>query len=117
MLKAVNTVELFKKLETENLYLKLIQQLNKDFQMSNLDIIFKETMTPFDLQKTLCQVLFELINNKYDDYLNLLYRIDISEKELLKVRSEDLEASVEQVAFLILKRESQKVWLKKNFSD
>ena len=117
MLKAVNTVELFNKLETENLYLKLIQQLNKDFQMSNLDILFKETLEPVALQKTLSQVLFELINNKYEDYLNLLYRIDISEKELLKVKLESLEESMQQVAFLILKRESQKVWLKKNFSN
>ena len=115
MLKAANTVELFNKLENEKLYVKLIQQLNKDFQMSNLDILFKETMLPVALQKTLSQVLLELINNKYDDYLNLLYRIDISEKELLKVRSESLDASIHQVAFLILKRESQKVWLKKNF--
>lgn len=117
MLKAINTVDLFNKLEAEDLYLKLIQQLNKDFQMSNLDISFDNTLEPLILYKTLSQVLFELINNKYDDYLNLLYRIDISEKELLKVRSENLEDSISQVAFLILKRESQKVWLKKNFSN
>ncbi|MFD1294827.1 hypothetical protein ACFQ5N_13370 [Lutibacter holmesii] len=116
MLKAVNTVELFNALTTENLYVNLIQQLNKDFQMSNLDILFEETIEPITLQNTLNKVLLDLMRTKYDDYLNLLYRVDISEKELLKVKSDNLEAAIHQVTFLILKRESQKVWLKKNFN-
>jgi len=117
MLKANNAIELFTKIEQDNLYLKLVQQLNKDFQLSNLEFHFEETITPIDLQKALTQHLLKLISNQYDDYLNLLYRIDIAETELLKVRSENIEDAINQVTFLVLKREAQKVWLKKNFSD
>jgi len=117
MLQAGTVIELLNKVEVQNLYVQLIQQLNKDFQLANIDEYFEETTPSTDLHTVLSQILLKLINNQYDDYLNLLYRVDISEVELLKVRSENLEESVQQVAFLLLKREVQKVWLRKNYSN
>ncbi|NLP57700.1 hypothetical protein [Lutibacter sp. B1] len=54
----------------------------------------------------------DLITNNYDNYLNLLYRIDVSEKELSKITGNNLTETVEQITFLILKRVYQKVWFK-----
>lgn len=117
MLQAATAIELLNKVEVQNLYVQLIQQLNKDFQLANIDEYFEETIPPTDIHNTLSKILLKLINNQYDDYLNLLYRIDVPEVELLKVRSENLEESVRQVAFLLLKREAQKVWLRKNYGN
>jgi hypothetical protein len=115
MLQANNSVELLSKLQSEDLYVQLIQQLNKDLHLSNIDFQFQETLIPLELKSSLIQFLLNLITNNYDDYLNLLYRIDVSEQSLIKFTSERLQEAIEQVAFLVLKREAQKVWLKHNF--
>lgn len=116
MLQATNSLELLIKLESNRLYTKLIEQLNKDLQMSNLDYKFETTIIPAELKKMLNELLNNLIKNNYDDYLNLLYRIDISEQTLLKLKPKSIEDTIEQITYLILKREAQKVWLKQNFS-
>ena len=115
MLSAKNSLELIQNLEIENLYLKLIEQLNKDFQLSNLNFSFEETISPIELKEKFSAILLNLISNNYDDYLNFLYRVDVSEKELLKIKETDLTSIVNQITFLVLKREYQKVWLKRNY--
>ncbi|WP_456423735.1 hypothetical protein [Lutibacter sp.] len=109
------TLELLEKVTNENLYQNLIIQLNKDFQLSNLNESFELSSEPNQLKKTLATILLKLITQQYDDYLNLLYRIDVSEKELLTVKSNTLKVTVEQITFIILKREYQKVWFKNKF--
>ena len=115
MLSAKNSLELIQNVEIENLYIKLIEQLNKDFQLSNLNFSFKETISPIELKDKFSTILLNLISNNYDDYLNFLYRVDVSEKELLKIKETDLTSIVNQITFLVLKREYQKVWLKRNY--
>jgi len=112
MLQPKNTFELLNACEAENLFPKLILQLNKDFQLANLNESFENSITPIQLKETLSAILLNLISNRYDDYLNLLYRIDVSEKELLKIDNNNL---VEELAFVVLKREFQKVWFKNKF--
>lgn len=116
MIQAATTLELLHKVEAQNLYVALIEQLNKDLQMCNLNVEFETSTTPFELKSALHKLLIDLIHNNYDTYLNLLYRIDIKEIEMLKISTENTVDSIAQVVFLILKREAQKVWLRKNFS-
>ncbi|MCF6180422.1 hypothetical protein [Lutibacter sp.] len=104
--------ELLNKIQNESLYLKLIQQLNKDFLLANLPYRFLETETPKELINSLTIILQKIIVNNYDGYLNLIYRIDLSEKELANIKEKSLELIVENITFLILKREYQKVWFK-----
>ena len=115
MLTAKNSLELIQNVEIENLYIKLIEQLNKDFQLSNLNFSFEEKISPIELKEKFSAILLNLISNSYDDYLNFLYRVDVSEKELLKIKETDLTSIVNQITFLVLKREYQKVWLKRNY--
>jgi len=117
MLQASSSIELLNKIEQESLYSKLIQQLNKDFQLANLDENVPIEILPNELAATLSTILLKLISNRYDDYLNFLYRIDVSEKELLKIQGKELPAIIDQVTFVVLKRECQKVWLRKNFEN
>lgn len=112
MLPEQNSLELLQKVEVENLYQNLIKQLNKDFQLSNLSEHFELSITPVQLKETLSKILVRLITNHYDDYLNFLYRVDVPENDLLTIKSNELPKIVEQISFLVLKREYQKVWFK-----
>lgn len=112
MVPVQNTLELLTKVEFENLFQQLILQLNKDFQLSNLSETFVLTCTPVELKETLSKILLKLLTDNYDDYLNLMYRVDVSEKELASIKAKNLETTIDQITFLILKREYQKVWFK-----
>ena len=115
MVKPQNSLELLKLAKIENLLAKLIEQLNKDFQLSGISKKFERTFRIEELNKELIETILNLIQFKYDDYLNLMYRVDVSEKDLATITNNDLITTVNQISFLILKREFQKVWLKQNY--
>ena len=98
-----------------NLYSKLVVQLNKDLLLANVDLEFSEAISPEELKKQLHEVVFGLIQNKFNEYLNLLYIIDVSESQIKQLDGSDAVELSAQVAFLILKREWQKVWYKYNY--
>ncbi len=101
--------------ENETLYLKLIEQINKDFNLANEGIDFPMSMSPNELKIQLHEKIYRLIQYKFAEYLNLLYIIDVSEEEVKKMDGSDLVILAEQVSFLILKREWQKVWFKNKY--
>ncbi|MGB1307825.1 MAG: hypothetical protein ACPG6B_02865 [Oceanihabitans sp.] len=98
------------------LYRKLIQQLNKDFLYANIDLDFNLAITPANLKLQLHETIYRLIQEKFADYLSLLYIIDVSENQIKKLDGSDSLKLAEEVAFLILKREWQKVWFKNKYS-
>ncbi len=101
--------------ESENLYIKLIEQLNKDFNLANEGIDFPMSIKPDDLKAELHEKIYRLIQYKFAEYLNLLYIIDVSEDQVRKLDGSDLVILSEQVAFLVLKREWQKVWFRNKY--
>lgn len=101
--------------ENEALYLKLIEQINKDFNLANEGIDFPMTISPDELKIQLHEKIYRLIQYKFAEYLNLLYIIDVSEDEVKRMDGSDLVVLAEQVSFLILKREWQKVWFKNKY--
>jgi len=111
----INTDNLLSEAEKENLYLKLIEQINKDFNLANEPIDFPMSTSPEELKIQLHEKIFRLIQFKFAEYLNLLYIIDVSESEIKKLDGSDLVNLSEDVAFLILKREWQKVWFRNKF--
>lgn len=115
MLPAKNTEELLNSIAIENLTMQLIAQLNKDFQLANVVGSFNLKASPVQLKKELFSILLNLITNQYDDYLNLLYRIDVPESKLAKLKNDNLNTSMEEITYLVLKREYQKVWFKQYF--
>jgi hypothetical protein len=98
-----------------NLYKKLINQLNKDLLYANVDLSFDEEILPSSLKYLLHETIYKLIQEKFVDYLNLLYIIDVSEKEIRALDGNDILKLSENVTFLILQREWQKVWFKNKF--
>ena len=108
----ISAENLLAEAEKENLYLKLIEQLNKDFNFANEAFDVPEMTSPEDLKVLLHEKIYRLIQYKFAEYLNLLYIIDVSESEVKKLDGSDISELSAQVAFLILKREWQKVWFR-----
>lgn len=98
--------------EQENLYQKLIEQINKDFTLANESIDILESTSTHDLKLLLHEKIYRLIQHKFAEYLNLLYIVDVSESEIKKLDGSDISELSGQVSFLILKREWQKVWFR-----
>lgn len=103
--------------ESLDLYEKLIKQVNKDFLLANIDLDFEDDILPSSLKYLLHEVIFKLIQEKFADYLNLLYIIDVSEAKIKQLDGSDTLKLSEEVAFLILQREWQKVWFKNHYGS
>lgn len=108
----LSTDHLLTEAEKENLYSKLIEQLNKDFNFANEPVDFPLSTSPNELKIQLHEKVYRLIQYKFAEYLNLLYIIDVSEEEVKKLNGDDISELAAEVAFLILKREWQKVWFR-----
>ncbi|HLT32930.1 MAG TPA: hypothetical protein VKZ98_03990 [Aquaticitalea sp.] len=104
--------EVFKEANQHNLYTKLIQQLNKDLLFANINLEFDTETLPTSLKLVLHETIYKLIQEKFMDYLNLLYIVDVSEEKIKNLDGNDTLKMSEDVTFLILKREWQKVWFK-----
>lgn len=107
--------ELITEAESLNLYKQLVKQLNKDLALSNIDLSFNEDVLPSSLKLLLHEMIFKLIQERFMDYLNLLYIIDVSEKKIKTLDGTDTLEMSEQVAFMILQREWQKVWFRNKY--
>lgn len=107
-----NTDLLLSEAQKEALYVKLVEQINKDFTFANESVDFPVAITPIDLKVQLHEKIYRLIQHKFAEYLNLLYIIDVPEDQVKKLDGSDLVELSEQVTFLILKREWQKVWFR-----
>ena len=102
--------------QEEALYTKLVAQLKKDFILANVWMDLPENVEPSKLKTLLHEKIYHLILEKFTEYLNLLYIIDVPEKAFKEVHMTDAVDVAEQVTFLVLEREFQKVWLKMKYS-
>jgi len=71
--------------------------------IENLEQVFHKVVQSDDWKE---------LQEKFNDYLNLLYIVDVSEEKIKQLDGSDAIQLSEQVTFLILKREWQKVWFK-----
>ncbi len=101
--------------ESENLYQKLIEQINKDFNLANEAVDFSINASPEELKIQLHKRIYRMIQYKFAEYLNLLYIIDVSEDQIKKLDGSDISELSTQVVFLILKREWMKVWFRNRY--
>ena len=111
----ITTDDLLSEAEKENLYSKLIEQINKDFNLANEAIDFPQSTTPHELKVQLQEKIYRLIQYKYAELLNLLYIIDVPEDTIKQLDGSDTVELSEQIAFLVLKREWMKVWFRNKY--
>jgi len=110
-----STDHLLSEAEKENLYQKLIEQLNKDFNFANEPIDFHSSTKPDELKIQLHEKIYRLIQYKFAEYLSLLYIVDVPEEQVKNLDGSDIMELSEQVSFLILKREWMKVWFRNKY--
>ncbi len=106
---------LLEKAVADQLYGNLLEQLNKDFNLANEPVDFPKSTSPRELKIQLQEKIYRLIQYKFAEYLNLLYIIDVAEDQVKNLDGSDLSELAGEVAFLVLKREWQKVWFRHNF--
>lgn len=115
-MQSLQTIQaILKEASKEELYQRLILQLNKDFLYANVDLGFHKDILPTSLKIILNETIYKLIQEIFSDYLNLLYIIDVSEEKIKQLDGSDALKLSELVAFLILKREWQKVWFRNKY--
>jgi hypothetical protein len=116
MNELINKAELEKAgLSVAELLKKFREQLSKDFEMSNA----LQYLKPLDsdnygnFHENIRQAL-DILNQKgYSNYQQLLYRVDISEKQVNNaINAEPLRNVLDVMADLVIKRILQKVILK-----
>lgn len=117
MPKFLDSLELLENARNQNLYENLVRQLLKDFSLANVPIDFSLDVTAKHLKAGLQEKIYVLILEKFTDYLNLLYVVDVPEKAFKKIKTVDVVEVAEQVSFLILEREWQKVWFKAKYAS
>ena len=101
--------------ESQNLYQALIDQLNKDIAMANQDLQFDHDIPATSLIYVLKEFVFDLLENREAEFLNLLYIIDVPEKKMATAQTLDEHERLETVCLLILQRVWQKVWYKNQY--
>ncbi len=110
-----NSLTLLRAASAKALYSALVDQLIKDFERANIAHGFAREMDPETLYTTLKEKLYLLLMEDFSDYLNLMYIADVPERALKNLELTDAVEVAEQLSFLLLRREWQKVWLKANY--
>jgi len=111
------SLQLLRKVDENELYHKLVIQLQKDFDRASIPIAIPEQVTPSQLEILLNEKIYFLLMERFSEYLNLLYAIDIPESVFKDVKVTDAVDVSKQVAFFILEREFQKVRLREKYSS
>jgi hypothetical protein len=114
-IETINSLVEFTNIQLKNsLFEKLVLQIAKDFSMCGYNLELEPNITPNELVNTIYETIEKSIQNKISlDIRSLLYRIDVSEKQILHTNTN----SVTDIVVLILKREIQKIILKSQFSQ
>lgn len=111
-----NSNVLLEAAHSEDLYSKLVVQLRKDFGLANIPIEIPDSLDSNELSSRIREKVYYLILEKFDEYLHLLYVIDVPEKVFKHIHMTDVVEVAEQMTLLILQRELQKVWYKKRYT-
>lgn len=92
-----------------DLYPQFIIQIQKDLNRAGMNYSIKSEK-PQILFSEIANLLLDKLHNDFNEFLNLLYAVDVSETEIRKLNSENSTDIAEYATYLILKREWQKVW-------
>jgi hypothetical protein len=96
------------------LYKPLVAQLQKDFDRANVSVQFSYKLPASELFSTLHEKIYQLLMERFADYLNVLYLVDVPEQAFKQIELTDVVEVAREVCLLILEREWQKIQLKHN---
>jgi hypothetical protein len=93
---------------------RFLLQLQKDFQLSALDsyLQISESVSPEEIHRVVAETLKEITIYSSAKFQDLIYRIDISDKDYVAAIRNNKDETFNLLAELIIKRILQKVILK-----
>ena len=112
-----NGLTLMEDAKSKGLQVELIRQLNKDFSMSGLDVLIDEQAEPSEVVDHLKTHLEVLIRDDFQGFLNLLYRVDVPQSKMHQTPGSHFSQYIEKATYELLKREWQKVWIRKSLDQ
>lgn len=101
--------------QSQGLYDALVAQVKRDFTRVNLELTLCQNPKAKELQTVIREKLYFLSMERFPEYLNVMYAVDIPERAFKNLDITDAVDAAEQVTFLLLKRELQKVELKEKY--
>ncbi len=93
------------------------RQVQKDFSLEAMEISDSEVATLDEIYTNVYPEVMNFIKFDFNALMRLLYRIDISESSVKKQMDLMPDDTAQAISNLIVKREIQKVVLRKQFSD
>ena len=95
------------------------EQVKKDFSFHNIEITFSgnEQTAYAELKAQLTPLLEELFTKDRQRLMQLLYRVDVPEKDWKKVLALDMNEQPEKLTEISLEREFMKALTKKLYSQ
>jgi len=89
----------------ENIQAAIVNGINKDFNLQ-----LEENTEASSLLVMLAQIINEMILKDFERLVNLLYRIDVNEKKLKSILSQQTNTEAGKIiAALIIERQSEKI--------
>ncbi|MGK0495504.1 MAG: hypothetical protein ACJAU2_001895 [Maribacter sp.] len=103
--------------QSQGLYSALVAQVKRDFMRVNLELALGVNPQPKELQTVIREKIYLLLMERFPEYLNVMYVVDIPERAFKNLEIKDTVDVAEQVTFFILKRELQKLELKEKYKS
>ncbi len=103
-------LELLKDIQKSELLTALIQQINKDLNLSGIGYRLDLKIDPTMLLAELTKIIFILLNNDSQKLQNFMYRVDVPENNYVEI--EDFIIRSKKISVIILKKECQKIWFR-----
>lgn len=98
--------------EQQNLFELLVQQVERDFRLSVDEDIAFDASTPLEIVQQIQALLERIATLSPAKLSTLLYRIDVAEKEVRALEEGNVFDYFQQLTYLIVKREFQKVYFR-----
>ncbi len=99
----------------------LLSQLRRDYQRANVPFPIRggdlASAGPEALFQELREGIYLLLMERFDQYLNLMYAADVPERAFSGLQPQDAVEAAGEVAFLLLKREWQKLGYRSRFGS
>jgi hypothetical protein len=103
--------------QSQGLYSALVVQVKRDFTRVNVNLALSVNPQPKELQTVIREKIYLLLMERFPEYLNVMYAVDIPERAFKNLEIKDTVDVAEKVTFLILKREFQKLELKEKYKS
>ncbi len=113
--KFEDSLALLKQAQKLELYQNLVTQIKKDFGLANVDLKITMNPKPEELRSEIHEKIYLLLLERFPEYLNLLYVVDVSEEKVSHLETNDVVDMAATVSFMILEREFQKVKFRQQY--